>query len=142
MSPRPDVDPTPDPPISTYYDLVANMPYESSAASTTTQTGSATATNPKKKIKIDENDRAKWKVHLRAGGGGADAEKWFAIHGTSTRDLPLRAAETALTPSLSVRLFVLFQICAWTRSKRRSSSSGRLYFRCVLFPFSVCATRR
>lgn len=38
-------------------------------------------------------------------------------------------------------LFVRIQICVWTRSKRRSSSSGRLYFRCVLCSFSVCASR-
>ena len=99
---RPDVDPKPHDPIESVYDLLANMPYESSAASTTTQTGSATATNPKKKVKIDEADRAKWKVHLRAGGGGSEGEKWFAIHGASQVGLA-RAAVRKLTLRLSCR---------------------------------------
>jgi U4/U6.U5 tri-snRNP-associated protein 2 len=66
-------------PHSSLYDLIANIPFESSIASTTTKTGSKTATNPAKKQKIDEGDMAKWKVHLRAGGGGGDAEKWFSV---------------------------------------------------------------
>ncbi|CDZ98561.1 spindle pole body protein [Phaffia rhodozyma] len=74
------VEPLPAAPHSTVYDLLINIPYESSSASTTTKVGSATATNPKKKQQLaDGLDNPRWKVHLRAGGGGGDGEKWFSI---------------------------------------------------------------
>jgi U4/U6.U5 tri-snRNP-associated protein 2 len=81
LVPRADTAPSPNSPISTVYDLLVNIPFESSIASTTTKTGSATATNPSKKAKVDSDDLARWKVHLRAGGGGGEKEKWFSIEG-------------------------------------------------------------
>ncbi|KAL7408861.1 hypothetical protein BDY24DRAFT_405114 [Mrakia frigida] len=71
--------PSPSAPMSTLYDLLVNVPLESSIASTTTKVGSTTATNPAKKQKIDANDASQWKAHLRAGGGGGDGEKWFTV---------------------------------------------------------------
>lgn len=58
-------------PMSTLYDLVGNVPHEATSASSNS-TG-------KKKSERDEGQTI-WKVHLRAGAGGGEAEKWFAMH--------------------------------------------------------------
>ena len=43
------------------YDLIANVTHESAAGTTR------------------DRESTVWKVHLRAGGGGGDSEKWFQI---------------------------------------------------------------
>lgn len=43
------------------YDLIANVTHESVAGTTR------------------DKENTTWKVHLRAGGGGGDSEKWFQI---------------------------------------------------------------
>ncbi|CCM03771.1 uncharacterized protein FIBRA_05918 [Fibroporia radiculosa] len=45
----------------TLYDLIANVTHESAAGTT------------------HDKETTVWKVHLRAGGGGGDTEKWFQI---------------------------------------------------------------
>lgn len=47
--------------ISTAYDLIANVTHESAAGTTR------------------DKESTVWKVHLRAGTGGGDNEKWFQI---------------------------------------------------------------
>lgn len=56
----PDLD-TSDPHPSTIYDLVANVTHESAAGTTR------------------DKESTIWKVHLRAGSGGGENEKWFQI---------------------------------------------------------------
>ena len=46
---------------STVYDLIANVTHESAAGTTR------------------DKESTVWKVHLRAGGGGGENEKWFQI---------------------------------------------------------------
>ena len=46
---------------STVYDLIANVTHESAAGTT------------------HDKESTVWKVHLRAGAGGGDNEKWFLI---------------------------------------------------------------
>ncbi len=57
------------------YDMVANIPHESTSAST-----SSAATGPgMSKRDPRELDSTAWKIHLRAGSGGGDGEKWYAL---------------------------------------------------------------
>ena len=56
----PDLD-SADPSLSTVYDLVANVTHESAAGTTR------------------DKESTVWKVHLRAGSGGGENEKWFQI---------------------------------------------------------------
>jgi U4/U6.U5 tri-snRNP-associated protein 2 len=69
-----DVDPKPSSPMASVYDLIANIPHETTSASTNAGSqGLSTKKNDR-----DEGDTV-WKVHVRAGAGGAEAEKWFAL---------------------------------------------------------------
>lgn len=47
--------------IPILYDLIGNVTHESAAGTTRDKASTV------------------WKVHLRAGGGGGDSEKWFQI---------------------------------------------------------------
>ena len=69
-----DVDPKPSSPMASVYDLIANIPHETTSASTNAG-GSGSSS---KKNDREEGDTV-WKVHVRAGAGGGDAEKWFAL---------------------------------------------------------------
>lgn len=60
--------------MASVYDLIANIPHETTSAST--NAGSQGLST--KKNQRDEGDTV-WKVHVRAGAGGAEAEKWFAL---------------------------------------------------------------
>lgn len=97
LTSRSDVDPPPHAPISTLYDLVGNVPHEATTAST-----SSAGTGPGISKKRDQDEgQTIWKVrsrrllqttcrltlcffplqvHLRAGAGGGEQEKWFAMH--------------------------------------------------------------
>lgn len=86
-----DIDTKSSSPMATMYDLIANIPHETTSASTGNSTtgannANANSNNPlpsnvSSKKKGDRNERdTNWKIHLRAGAGGADAEKWFALH--------------------------------------------------------------
>jgi hypothetical protein len=60
--------------MASVYDLIANIPHETTSASTNAGGSGASS----KKNERDEGDTV-WKVHVRAGAGGGDAEKWFAL---------------------------------------------------------------
>jgi len=61
--------------LDTVYDLISNVTLESTIASTTS---GGTATGASKKDP-DEQGQMTWKIHVRAGQGGGDAEKWFSM---------------------------------------------------------------
>jgi U4/U6.U5 tri-snRNP-associated protein 2 len=61
--------------MASVYDLIANIPHETTSAST--NAGGSGASSSKKNDR-EEGDTV-WKVHVRAGAGGGDAEKWFAL---------------------------------------------------------------
>ncbi|GFZ42687.1 Probable inactive ubiquitin-specific-processing protease 10 [Saitozyma sp. JCM 24511] len=71
------VDPKPSDPMHTQYDLLANVSLDTTGAST-----SSAGTGPGvSKAKRDPNDEPQmtWKIHVRAGRGGGDSEKWFEL---------------------------------------------------------------
>lgn len=70
-----DVDPKPSDPMHTVYDLISNVTLDTTAAST-----SSTGKGPgvTKKDPSDE-EKTTWKIHVRAGQGGGDDEKWFEM---------------------------------------------------------------
>lgn len=70
-----DVDPKPSDPLHTVYDLVSNVTLDSTTASTTS---AGTGPGISKKGQTD-GDKASWKIHVRAGQGGGDDEKWFEM---------------------------------------------------------------
>jgi U4/U6.U5 tri-snRNP-associated protein 2 len=70
-----DVDPKPSDPIHTVYDLLSSVTLRSTTASTTS---SGTGPGVSKKNAGEEN-QASWKIHVRAGQGGGDEEKWFEM---------------------------------------------------------------
>jgi hypothetical protein len=70
---RLDVDPKPSSPMASMYDLIANIPHETTGAST-----NAGPSGTSKKDQREEGSTV-WKVHVRAGAGGGDQEKWFAL---------------------------------------------------------------
>lgn len=53
----------------TVYDLLANVTHESVAGTTRDKTNTV------------------WKIHLRAGGGGGDGERWFEIQDLMVREV-------------------------------------------------------
>lgn len=57
------------------YDLLSNVTLDSTTASTTS---AGTGPGISKKGTADEN-KAKWKIHVRAGQGGGDDEKWYEM---------------------------------------------------------------
>ena len=61
--------------MASVYDLIANIPHETTSSST--NAGGSGASSSKKNDR-EEGDTV-WKVHVRAGAGGGDAEKWFAL---------------------------------------------------------------
>jgi U4/U6.U5 tri-snRNP-associated protein 2 len=71
-----DVDPKPSDPMHSVYDLLSSVTLESTTASTT-----STGTGPGvSKKNPNEENQAAWKIHVRAGQGGGDDEKWFEMH--------------------------------------------------------------
>ncbi|KAJ9125141.1 hypothetical protein QFC22_000095 [Naganishia vaughanmartiniae] len=78
------VDPKPSSPLQTMYSLLANVPHESTIASTSSA-GLGPGVSQKKKDKLE--DDASWKIHLRAGAGGGETEKWFALQDLEVRDV-------------------------------------------------------
>ncbi|KAF7794364.1 hypothetical protein EIP86_005498 [Pleurotus ostreatoroseus] len=54
---------------STVYDLIANITHESAAGTTR------------------DKESTVWKVHLRAGAGGGESEKWFQIQDLIVEDI-------------------------------------------------------
>lgn len=78
------VDPKPSDPIQSLYDLVANIPHDSTAASTSS---SGTGPGVTKKSDPKEEGETSWKIHLRAGGGGGDSEKWYALQDLQVEDV-------------------------------------------------------
>jgi U4/U6.U5 tri-snRNP-associated protein 2 len=63
--------------MHTQYDLLANVSLDTTGAST-----SSAGTGPGvSKAKRDPNDEPQmtWKIHVRAGRGGGDSEKWFEL---------------------------------------------------------------
>lgn len=59
--------------MASMYDLIANIPHETTGAST-----NAGPSGTSKKDQREEGSTV-WKVHVRAGAGGGDQEKWFAL---------------------------------------------------------------
>ncbi|KAJ9108774.1 hypothetical protein QFC21_000094 [Naganishia friedmannii] len=78
------VDPKPSSPMQTMYSLLANVPHESTIASTSSA-GIGSGVSQKKKDKAE--DDTTWKIHLRAGAGGGEAEKWFALQDLEVREV-------------------------------------------------------
>lgn len=98
---------------STVYDLIANVTHESVAGT------------------ARDKEHTVWKVHLRAGGGGGDGEKWFQIQDLiveETRKEMIFLGETVLQVSgweskfpSALCLSDGFGIQVW---ERRADSSG------------------
>ncbi|GHJ85715.1 hypothetical protein NliqN6_2117 [Naganishia liquefaciens] len=78
------VDPKPSSPLQTMYNLLANVPHESTVASTSSA-GTGPGISTKKSSKAE--DDTTWKVHLRAGSGGGENEKWFALQDLEVREV-------------------------------------------------------
>ena len=72
-----DVDPKPSSPLHTVYDLLSNVTLDSTLASTSSTGGPGVS--KAKKINSDEEGSMSWKIHVRAGQGGGDDEKWFEM---------------------------------------------------------------
>jgi U4/U6.U5 tri-snRNP-associated protein 2 len=72
---RLDVDPKPSDSLHSVYDLLSSVTLNSTTASTTS---SGTGPGVSKKNGTEEN-QASWKIHVRAGQGGGDEEKWFEM---------------------------------------------------------------
>ncbi|EIW66824.1 hypothetical protein TREMEDRAFT_34460 [Tremella mesenterica DSM 1558] len=69
------VDPKPSDPLHSVYDLLSNVTLDSTVAST-----SSTGTGPGvSKRDPSEEGQTTWKIHVRAGQGGGDEEKWFEM---------------------------------------------------------------
>jgi len=73
-----DVDPKPSDPIQSTYDLLSNVTLDSNLASTSS-TGTGPGVTKSTKINPDEEGHMAWKIHVRAGQGGGDEEKWFEM---------------------------------------------------------------
>ncbi|WWD16587.1 hypothetical protein CI109_101015 [Kwoniella shandongensis] len=69
------VDPKPSDPMHTQYDLLSNVTLDTTTASTST---SGTGPGVSKKNQADEG-QISWKIHVRAGQGGGEDEKWFEM---------------------------------------------------------------
>lgn len=127
----PYVDPRP---LSTVYDLLGNVPLESTIASTT-----SSGTGPgitKKSMKTD--DETRWKVHLRAGKGGGESERWYALHDLETSEVRREMVflgETVLQVSFEIcDLFVrleTFSADTITVACRFGKDASRLHNRCM-----------
>lgn len=86
--PRQDLDAPPSHP-PTVYDLIANVTQESTAGTT------------------HDKESTVWKVHLRAGAGGGDNEKWFLIQDLIVEEIRkemIFLGETMLQVSLGFTL--------------------------------------
>lgn len=87
----PDVDASPSQ-SSTLYDLIANVVHESVAGTTR------------------DKENTIWKVHLRAGGGGGDNEKWYQIQDLIVEEMRkemIFLGETVLQVSDDILLLLL-----------------------------------
>ena len=71
-----DVDPKPSDSIHTIYDLLSNVTLDSTIASTSS---SGTGPGVSKKKNPDEEAQMAWKIHVRAGQGGAEGERWIEM---------------------------------------------------------------
>ena len=61
--------------MHTQYDLLSNVTLDSTVAST-----SSSGTGPGvSKKNPEENAQTTWKIHVRAGQGGGEEEKWFEM---------------------------------------------------------------
>lgn len=72
-----DVDPKPSDPLHTVYDLLSSVTLDSTVPAT-----SSSGTGPgvtKKKMKAEDEGQTTWKIHVRAGQGGGEDEKWFEM---------------------------------------------------------------
>lgn len=84
----------------TVYDLIANVTHESVAGTTR------------------DKENTTWKVHLRAGGGGGDSEKWFQIQDLiveETRKEMIFLGESVLQVGghlLAVKTLTMTRVCA------------------------------
>jgi U4/U6.U5 tri-snRNP-associated protein 2 len=58
------------------YDLLSNVTIDSTIASTTS---GGTGPGVSKKKNADDEGQTTWKIYVRAGRGGGDAEKWFEM---------------------------------------------------------------
>ncbi|WVR03917.1 hypothetical protein IAU60_000916 [Kwoniella sp. DSM 27419] len=67
------VDPKPADPIHMVYDLLSTVTLDTAAASTSSKTPGAS------KKKQEEEPGITWKIHVRAGQGGSDGEKWLEM---------------------------------------------------------------
>ena len=74
----PDVDPKPSDPIHSVYDLLSNVTLDSNLASTSSS-GKGPGVTKATKVNPDEEGFMAWKIHVRAGQGGGDQEKWFEM---------------------------------------------------------------
>ena len=59
--------------MHTVYDLLSNVTLDSNIAST------SSAASNKVKTAIDDESHMSWKIHVRAGQGGDEGEKWFEM---------------------------------------------------------------
>ena len=87
-----DLDAPPDHP-STVYDLLANVIHESVAGTT--------------RDKVNTN----WKIHLRAGGGGGDNEKWFQMQDLIVEEVRkemIFLGETVLQVSIELNVILIW----------------------------------
>lgn len=80
---------------STLYDLIANVTHESVAGT------------------ARDKEHTVWKVHLRAAGGGGEAEKWFLVHDLfveEARKEMIFLGETVLQVNIFRNLIVMLLI--------------------------------
>ncbi|TXT10954.1 hypothetical protein VHUM_01705 [Vanrija humicola] len=75
----PYVDPKPSDPIHTVYDLLSNVTLDQTAASTASAGTGANSSASNSKKDNDGEGQLTWKIHVRAGHGGGDEEKWFEM---------------------------------------------------------------
>lgn len=75
----PYVDPKPSDPIHTVYDLLSNVTLDQTTASTASAGTGANSSASNSKKDPDQEGQTTWKIHVRAGHGGGDEEKWFEM---------------------------------------------------------------
>ena len=73
-----DVDPKPSDPIHSTYDLLSNVILDSNLASTSSS-GTGPGITRSTKVNPDEEGHMAWRIHVRAGQGGDEEEKWFEM---------------------------------------------------------------
>ena len=86
---------------STVYDLIANITHESAASTTR------------------DKESTVWKVHLRAGAGGGEHERWFQIQDLIVEEIRkemIFLGETVLqvrSSEILYKLYFLTRVCRY-----------------------------